>query len=101
MGHRRAAYLRWAAAGLATAALLTMATWVWSAYSLGGLKNGDQRDQDSLATLNIEPANTTSPMRIATAGLRSFFPGGIGKVAVYSYELSGDRIAAHYSVMTS
>ncbi|MEU7486927.1 LamG-like jellyroll fold domain-containing protein [Streptomyces sp. NPDC042319] len=64
-------------------------------------KNGDQRDQDSLATLTIEPANTTSPMRIATAGLRSFFPGGIGKVAVYAYELPGDRIAAHYNAMTT
>ncbi|MEU7486918.1 NACHT domain-containing protein [Streptomyces sp. NPDC042319] len=39
MGHRRATYLRWAAAGSATAVLLTMAAWVWSAYSLGGLKD--------------------------------------------------------------
>ncbi|WP_030608111.1 hypothetical protein [Streptomyces sclerotialus] len=38
MGHR-AAYMRWAAAVLATAALVAIATWAWSTYSLGGLKD--------------------------------------------------------------
>jgi hypothetical protein len=39
-------------------------------------------------------------VRIGTASQRSFFLGGIGKVAVYPRELSPDQLAAHHAAMT-
>ncbi|OIJ65301.1 LamG domain-containing protein [Streptomyces mangrovisoli] len=62
-------------------------------------KNGVLRDQDSLDDYDIEPANTDTPMRIGTAGTKSFFKGAIGKVAVYDSEVSKSRLAAHYRAM--
>ena len=48
----------------------------------------------------IVPARRDAPLRIGTSNLESFFQGGIGKVAVYSHELSPERIARHYEVMS-
>ncbi|MEV6055663.1 LamG domain-containing protein [Streptomyces sp. NPDC052107] len=62
-------------------------------------KNGVLRDQDALADYNITPSNTTSPMRIGTASLKSYFKGSIGKVAVYDTELPAVRLATHYQAM--
>ncbi|WP_051367106.1 LamG-like jellyroll fold domain-containing protein [Hamadaea tsunoensis] len=62
-------------------------------------KNGVLRDQDSLQDYAIVPGNGTAPFRIATRDFASYFEGAIGKVAVYNYELSGTRIAAHYAAM--
>ena len=63
------------------------------------LKNGVQRDTQSLSSLGIVPSNGTAPMRVGTRDLTSFFQGAIGKVAVYSYELSTTRLLAHYNQM--
>ncbi|MFJ8749308.1 hypothetical protein ACIREO_08240 [Streptomyces sp. NPDC102441] len=40
-------------------------------------------------------------MRIGSAALRSFFLGGIGKVAVYPRVLSSERLAEHHAAMTA
>lgn len=59
------------------------------------------RDQDALAGYGIVPGNTTSPLRVGSAALRSFFLGGIGKVAVYPRGLSAERLAEHHAAMTA
>ncbi|MFJ3704599.1 MULTISPECIES: LamG domain-containing protein [Streptomyces] len=64
-------------------------------------RDGRLRDTDALADYDIVPADTTSPLRIGSAALRSFFLGGIGKVAVYPRELPAERLAEHHAVMTS
>ena len=62
-------------------------------------KNGQVRDQDSLADYGIIPQHGTAPYRVGTRDLASFFKGAIGKVAVYDYELSPEKIMAHYESM--
>jgi hypothetical protein len=62
-------------------------------------KNGAQRDQDSLSSLNISPTNGAAPLRIGTRDLNSFFKGAIGKVAIYNYELTPFQILEHYQNM--
>jgi len=64
-------------------------------------KNGVLRDQDRLSDYKIIPGNGNAPMRIATRDLNSFFKGAIGKVAVYDYELTPERLTAHYTAMGS
>lgn len=48
----------------------------------------------------VVPTKGNAPLRVATRDGGSFFNGAIGKVAVYTKELSGKRIAAHYDAMT-
>jgi Concanavalin A-like lectin/glucanases superfamily len=62
-------------------------------------RDGNPRDMDSLAELNIVPANGTAPFRIATRDFQSYFQGRIGKVAVYDYELTEADIDAHNNTM--
>ncbi|OGD79729.1 hypothetical protein A2368_03870 [Candidatus Collierbacteria bacterium RIFOXYB1_FULL_49_13] len=62
-------------------------------------KNGSQRDKDSLASLSITPANGTTPFRVGTRDLSSFFEGAIGKVAVYDGELTPYQVLEHYQTM--
>ncbi|MFB8030169.1 LamG-like jellyroll fold domain-containing protein [Streptomyces sp. NPDC056465] len=64
-------------------------------------RDGRLRDSDALADYDIVPGNTTSPLRIGSAALRSFFLGGIGKVAVYPRELTEARLAEHHAAMTA
>ncbi|MEU8919440.1 LamG-like jellyroll fold domain-containing protein [Kitasatospora sp. NPDC048545] len=64
-------------------------------------KDGELRDQDSLADYNIVPARTQAPLRVGSASLRSFFAGAVGKVAVYPAELTAAQIAAHHRAMAS
>jgi hypothetical protein len=64
-------------------------------------KNGVLRDTDSLSALGIVPENGTAPLRVGMQNIgESYWLGGIGKVAVYNYELSPARIAGHYDAMT-
>ena len=64
-------------------------------------RDGVLRDQDDLS---LTAGHRSGPGRCAPAHrdkhLESFFQGGIGKVAVYSHELSPERIARHYEVMS-
>lgn len=62
-------------------------------------KNGIKRDQDRLFDYDILPENGTSPLRIGTRDLHSFFQGAIGKVAVYNYELTPEQLSTHYKAM--
>lgn len=65
-------------------------------------RDGVLRDQDDLSINGrvIAPTRGSAPLRVGTSNLESFFEGGIGKVAVYDSELSPDRIARHYELMT-
>jgi hypothetical protein len=64
-------------------------------------KNGVLRDQDSLSGYSIVPGNGTAPMRVGTRDLASYFQGAVGKVALYDYELTPAKLAAHYTTMTT
>lgn len=64
-------------------------------------KNGVFRDQDSLNDLSIVPVANDAPFRIGTRDFGSFFEGGVGKVALYNYELTAAQLLAHYNLMTS
>lgn len=75
---------------------------VSSKYPTGYTKifrDGKLRDQDDLQSYGIIPKNGTAPIRIATRDKKSFFQGSIGKVALYDYELSPERINAHLNKM--
>jgi len=63
-------------------------------------KNGVFRDQDSLSDLAIVPVANDAPFRIGTRNFASFFEGGVGKVALYNYELTAAQLLAHYNLMT-
>jgi len=63
------------------------------------VKDGLWRDQDSLSSYGIRPGNGTAPLRIGTRDLASFFPGAIGKVAIYDRLLSTSALTAHVTAM--
>lgn len=54
-------------------------------------------DKDALINYTIVPVAGNAPFRIGTrdAGIKSYFQGAIGKVAIYNYEVSGGRSKAH------
>ena len=75
-----------------------------AAYPRGYTKvyrDGQQMDQDSLIFdgTAIVPQRGNASLRVGTRDLRSFFKGGIGKVAIYDKELPAIRVAAHYRAM--
>ena len=45
------------------------------------------------------PQHGTAPFRVGSVDLESYFPGAIGKVAVFDYELSASQVAAEYGAM--
>ena len=62
-------------------------------------KNGVLRDTDSLQGYNIVPKAGSSPFRVGTGYLNSFFEGAVGNVAFYNKELSSSRLQAHFNAM--
>lgn len=62
-------------------------------------RDGVLRDQDDLSAYDIVPGNGNAPTRIGTRDMGSFFQGAIGKVAIYDYELTADKIMSHYKAM--
>ena len=64
-------------------------------------KNGELRGTSNLIDFKIVPRNGDAPLRIGTRDVKSFFLGAIGKFTVYDYELSAERIAAHYQRMVA
>lgn len=73
-----------------------------SAYPTGYTKiykNGVLRDTDSLSGYDIRPRASSSPLRIGTGYLDSYFAGSVGHVAFYNRELPARRVAAHHRVM--
>jgi len=56
-------------------------------------------DQDALSDYNIVPAAGNAALRIGTRDLHSWFPGAIGKIAVYNYEPDATKVLAHAKSM--
>jgi len=65
-------------------------------------KNGVLRDQDLLnvAGTPIVPTRGNAPFRVGTRDLNSFFEGAVGKVAIYTKELTPTQISNHYAAMS-
>lgn len=53
-----------------------------------------------MSQYSVAPKANASPLDIGTMALDSWFPGAIGKVAIYDKLLSQARITAHYQAMT-
>ncbi len=53
-----------------------------------------------MSQYNVVPRAGGSPVNVGSMALDSWFAGAIGKVAIYDYLLSAERIAAHYQAMT-
>jgi Concanavalin A-like lectin/glucanases superfamily len=62
-------------------------------------KDGRLRDMDSLAGYDIVPRPGSSPLRIGTGYLGSYFKGAVGDVVFYNRELTPARIRIHYRAM--
>jgi hypothetical protein len=60
----------------------------------------DHEPTGCLSQYRVRPEAGDSPVRIGTLAEDSWFPGGIGKVAVYDRVLPESVIAAHYRIMT-
>ncbi len=72
------------------------------AYPMGYTKlfiNGELQDIDSLEQLSIVASNGSAPFRIGTTDYSSYFQGGIGKVAVYDYQLTEQQVSEHHDKM--
>jgi hypothetical protein len=64
-------------------------------------KNGVLRDTDALAAFQVVPGNGTAPLRVGTRDRHSFFPGAIGKVAVYDRQLTPAQVLSHAQAMAT
>ncbi len=53
-----------------------------------------------MSQYGITPTAGSSPLNIGTMAFDTWFPGAIGKVAIYNYLLSPAQINAHFSDMT-
>jgi hypothetical protein len=53
-----------------------------------------------MSQYSVSPTAGSSPLNIGTNALDSWFPGAIGKVAIYSHLLSQAQISAHFQAMS-
>ena len=53
-----------------------------------------------MSQYNVVPAANNSPLNIGTMAMDAWFPGAIGKVAIYDKLLTPAQITAHYHAMT-
>jgi hypothetical protein len=53
-----------------------------------------------MSQYNVVPAANNSPLNIGTMAQDAWFPGAVGKVAVYDKLLTQAQITAHYKAMT-
>jgi hypothetical protein len=53
-----------------------------------------------MSQYSITPTANNSPLDIGTMALETWFPGAIGKVAVYNYLLTPTQINNHFQTMT-
>jgi hypothetical protein len=53
-----------------------------------------------MSQYSVIPEANASPINVGTMALDTWFPGAVGKVAIYGYLLSATQIAAHYRAMT-
>ena len=57
-------------------------------------------DTGCMSQYGITPKAGSSPLNIGTMAFEGYFPGAIGKVAIYNYLLDPARISAHFTAMT-
>lgn len=72
----------------------------WPSGYVAIYKNDQLRGQVSISQFNVTPQASTAPFCVATRQLESYFQGAIGKVAVFDYVLSPQRVAAIYNAMS-
>ena len=53
-----------------------------------------------MSQYNVVPTAANSPLNIGTMAGDTWFPGAIGKVAIYNKLLTQAQISAHYQSMT-
>ena len=53
-----------------------------------------------MSQYSITPKVGSSPLDIGTMAMDSWFPGAVGKVAIYNYLLTQPQITSHFSAMT-
>lgn len=53
-----------------------------------------------MSQYSVRPAAGGSPLNIGTMAMDTWFPGAVGKVAIYDHLLSQAQISAHYQAMT-
>jgi hypothetical protein len=53
-----------------------------------------------MSQYSIVPAANSSPLNIGTMAMDAWFPGAIGKVAIYDKVLTAAQVTAHYRAMT-
>ena len=53
-----------------------------------------------MSQYNVKPAANNSPLNIGTMAMDAWFPGAIGKVAIYDKLLTAAQVTAHYRAMT-
>jgi hypothetical protein len=53
-----------------------------------------------MSQYNVRPTANNSPLNIGTMAMDAWFPGAIGKVAIYDKLLTAAQVTAHYRAMT-
>jgi hypothetical protein len=53
-----------------------------------------------MSQYHITPSAGNSPLNIGTMALDSWFPGSVGKVAIYNKLLTQAQVNAHFTAMT-
>jgi hypothetical protein len=53
-----------------------------------------------MSQYSVVPTASTSPLNIGTMAMDAWFPGAIGKVAIYDKLLTAAQVTAHYRAMT-
>jgi hypothetical protein len=53
-----------------------------------------------MSQYSVKPVANGSPLVIGTMAMDTWFPGAIGKVAIYDHLLTQDQISNHYQTMT-
>jgi hypothetical protein len=72
----------------------SVAIWV------NGVRLVDYRSNGCMSQYGVRPQAGDSPLTIGTMAMDSWFPGAIGKVAMYDSLLSQAQISAHFKAMT-
>ncbi len=57
-------------------------------------------DTGCMSQYSVTPTANNSSFRVGTVAGDGWFPGAIGKVAIYDYLLTDNQITAHYEAMT-
>ena len=72
----------------------SVAVWV------NGIRLVNYRSNGCMSQYRVRPQAGNSPVTIGTMAMDSWFPGAVGKVAIYDTLLSQAQISAHYKAMT-